>query len=497
MKLDRTQRARLGAAAAVLALIAGGTGYYFGNSGGGGGGTEAATGESREVLYYYDPMFPNQKFDKPGKSPFMDMELVPKYADEGAGGAGGAPGVTIDASAMQNLGLRVATARVGTLESRIEVTGTIDFNQRDVAIVQPRANGFVQRTYRRAPGDVVRAGAPIADLLIPDWGGAQAEFLAVRKLGKAPYTAAARQRLRLLGMSDGLISRVERSGRPHNFITISTPVGGVIQTIDVRPGMTVSAGQNLAQVTGLGTVWLNAAVPEARAGEVRLGQTATAEITGYPGERFSGRIVAILPTAQADSRTITVRIELLNRGGRLRPGMFAKVQLGETARTAILVPSEAVIRTGRRNLVMLAQDKGRYRPAEVQVGREAGGQTEILAGLAEGERVVASGQFLLDSEATLTGIEARPLGAGSIARAAPATTGVHRGVGRIERLSGTKVTISHKPITAVGWPAMTMEFRLSPPTIARGLKVGDPVTFSFEQRTDGPVVTKLSRTTGK
>lgn len=406
MTLDRTQRARLGAAAALLALTAAGTGYYFGHESGA-AQTTSASEEKRKILYWFDPMVPLERYDNPDTLSSMGMKTQPKYADEGGGGA---PGVTIDPSAMQNLGLRLATARIGTLESRVDVTGTIDFNQRDIAIVQSRASGFVQRTYRRAPGDVVRAGAPIADLLIPEWGGAQAEFLAVRKLGKASYTAAARQRLRLLGMSEGVIASVERSGRPRNVITISTPLGGAIQSIDVRPGMTVSAGQNLAQVTGLGTVWLNAAVPEARAGEIRLGQTATAELTGFPGERFSGRIIAILPTAQADSRTLTVRIELLNRGGRLRPGMFAKVQLGETARTAILVPSEAVIRTGRRNLVMLAEDKGRYRPAEVQVGRESGGQTEILAGLSAGERVVASGQFLLDSEATLTGIEARPIG---------------------------------------------------------------------------------------
>lgn len=408
MTLDRTMRARLGAAAAAIALIGGAAGYYIGNSGGTGGEatTAASTADGKEVLYYYDPMFPNQKFDKPGKSPFMDMELVPKYAGEGGGGE---PGVTIDPSAMQNLGLRTAVARIGTLESRVDAVGTIDFNQREVAIVQPRASGFVQRTYHRAPGDVIPAGAPIVDLLIPEWGGAQAEFLAVRKIGKPALTAAARQRLRLLGMPDGLISSVERSGRPNNTITITSPLGGAIQSIDVRPGMTVSTGQSLAQVTGLGTVWLNAAVPEARASEIRLGQSASAELTAFPGEHFSGRIIGILPTANADSRTLTVRIELRNNGGRLRPGMFANVRLGEVAQTAILVPTEAVIRTGQRTLVMLAEDKGRYRPAEVRAGRESGGQTEILAGLREGERVVASGQFLLDSEATLTGIQARPI----------------------------------------------------------------------------------------
>jgi Cu(I)/Ag(I) efflux system membrane fusion protein len=257
----------------------------------------------------------------------------------------------------------------------------------------------------------VRAGAPIADVQLPEWSGAQTEFLAVRRLGRPDLTAAARQRLKLLGMSDGVIASVERSGRTNGMITITSPLSGVIQTLDVRAGMTLTQGQTLAQVVGIGTVWLNAAVPEAQAGSVRVGQSASATLTAFPGQTFGGRIIAILPTAQADSRTITVRIELANRGGRLRPGMFAQVALGAAGNSVLLVPSEAVIRTGTRTIVMLAIGNGRYQPAEVRTGREGGGKTEILEGLAVGEKVVASGQFLLDSEASLTGIPARKLGA--------------------------------------------------------------------------------------
>lgn len=408
MTLDRNQALRWGGSLLAMALAAGGTGYWIGHSGETPAPMAASTAGGRQPLYYYDPMFPNQKFDKPGKSPFMDMQLVPKYADEG--GAAGPAGVAIDPAARQSLGIRVVAAKTGSLASTLDVTGTIDFNQRDVAIVQARSGGFVQRVYARAPGDVVRAGAPIADLLLPDWGGAQTEFLSVRRLGRPDLTAAARQRLKLMGMSDGLIAGVERSGRPNGVVTITTPISGVIQTLDARQGVTLATGQTLAQVNGLGTVWLNAAVPEARAGDVRIGQNAGATLTSFPGESFAGRVIAILPTAQTDSRTLTVRIELGNRGGRLRPGMFANVSLGGDAQPALLVPSEAVIRTGTRTLVMLATGDGRYHPAEVKAGRDAGGQTEILAGLAEGEKVVASGQFLLDSEASLTGIAVRPIG---------------------------------------------------------------------------------------
>ena len=362
MSMDATTATRWRAGLLAAVLIAGGGGYWLGQRGGDSTPPAATSADGRKILYYYDPMFPNQKFDKPGKSPFMDMELEPKYADEADGSAGSASGISIDPSAMQNLGIRVVEAKIGSLAATLSVTGSVDFNQRDVAIVQARSGGFVSRVYARAPGDVIRAGAPSADVQLPEWGGAQTEFLAVRRLGKPELTAAARQRMRLMGMSDGLISSVERSGRTNGTITITSPISGVIQTLDARSGMTLGQGQTLAQVTGIGTVWLNAAVPEAQAGAVRVGQSATATFTAFPGETFGGRIIAILPTAQADSRTLTVRIELANRGGRLRPGMFAQVALGGDARPALLVPSEAVIRTGTRSIVMLATGDGRYHP---------------------------------------------------------------------------------------------------------------------------------------
>ena len=407
MTIDSTTSARWRASLIAAVLIAGGTGYWLGRPGSDDAATAANSG--RKVLYYYDPMVPLEHYQDPAALSSMGMKTVPKYVDE-SGGSAEAPGVKIDPAAMQNLGIRVATAQFGTLAASISATGSIDFNQRDVAIVQARSGGFVARVYARAPGDIIAAGAPLADVQLPEWGGAQTEFLAVRRLGRPALTSAARQRLKLLGMSDGLISSVERSGRTNGTVTITSPIAGVIQTLDARAGMTLAQGQTLAQITGIDTVWLNAAVPESQASQVRVGQSASATLTAFPGESFGGRIIAILPTAQADSRTLTVRIALANRGRRLRPGMFAQVALGSDGGAALLVPSEAVIRTGTRAIVMLATGKGGYRPAEVRTGREGGGQTEILAGLAAGEKVVASGQFLLDSEASLTGLAARPLG---------------------------------------------------------------------------------------
>jgi Cu(I)/Ag(I) efflux system membrane fusion protein len=443
-----------------------------------------AASAGKKVLYWYDPMVPTQHFAKPGKSP-MGMDMVPRYADQ-TGAA--TDGVVIDPAALQSLGVRLASVERGDFAQSLDATGMLDFNQRDVAIVQARAAGFVERVYARAPGDVVRAGGPIADLLVPTWGGAQGEFLAVRATGDVRLEAAARQRLRLLGMSEGLIGQVARSGRTHGVITITTPVGGAIQTLDVRQGMSVNMGQTLAQVNGLASVWLNAAVPEAEGGQVRVGQTARAELAAFPGQAFAGRVTAILPTAQADSRTLTVRVELPNRDGRLRPGMFATVHVLGQASPALFVPSEAVIRTGRRTLVMLAGAGGRFQPVEIQPGREEGDRTEILAGLSEGDKVVASGQFLIDSEASLADFQVRPLAtAPSAAKAALAETR-----GRVEALSADQITISHEAVPSIGWPAMTMTFKLNPPTLAKGLKVGDRVAFGFEETPGGPVVRRLA-----
>ncbi len=404
--IDATTATRWRASILAAVLIAGGAGYWLGRPSSDQLGRSAESG--RKILYYYDPMVPQEHYQDPAALSSMGMKTVPKYADESAAGTA-SPGVTVDPAAAQNLGIRIAAAQIGNLASTVSATGSIDFNQRDVAIVQARSGGFVTRVYARAPGDVIAAGAPLADVQLPEWGGAQTEFLAVKRLGRPELTAAARQRLKLLGMSDGLIASVERSGRTNGTVTIASPIAGVIQTLDARAGMTLAQGQTLAQVNGIDTVWLNAALPETQAASVRVSQRATATLTAFPGETFGGRIIAILPTAQADSRTLTVRIALANRGRRLRPGMFAAVALGSNGGAALLVPSEAVIRTGTRTIVMLATGQGRYRPAEVRIGREGGGQTEILAGLSSGEKVVASGQFLLDSEASLSGIATRAL----------------------------------------------------------------------------------------
>ncbi|WP_137821596.1 efflux RND transporter periplasmic adaptor subunit [Pseudomonas sp. D(2018)] len=477
-----------------LVLLAGAAGgYWFAAQGRPAGvptvtvGHRGAPTADRQPLYWYDPMFPQQKFDSPGKSPFMDMQLVPRYADEMDDSAS----VHIEPGIQQNLAVRLATVTKGKLEQTLQVTGVLAFNAREVALVQARAGGFVERTYARAPGDVIAAGEPLADLLIPEWAAAQEEFLALRRSGDPALSAAARQRLHLIGMPAALIAQVERGGKARSVMTLTSPISGVIRELDVRIGMTLSAGQTLARINDLAHVWLEAAIPESQAGALQIGQTVEARLPALPGEVIHGALSSVLPESDPQSRTLRVRIELANPDGRLRPGMSAQVRLNQPSQTdLLLLPSEAVIRTGKRALVMLAEENGRFRPVEVQLGQESEGQVAVLEGLAAGQQVVASGQFLIDSEASLRGIEARSLGKPTMPMDRPA---LHEAEGSVVEVGAQGLTVSHGPFKTLGMPGMTMTFPLAQPELARGLKAGDRISLKVREGDSGLLIEQLEK----
>jgi len=367
---------------------------------------EVERDSERAVLYWYDPMVPQQHFDQPGKSPFMDMDLVPRYADDGAASANGSVGVSggvsIEARVAQNLGLREARVERIALASVIEASGVLGFNEREVAIEQVRSVGLVERVWPLAPGDVIAQGQPLVELRMPQWSAAQAEYLAVR--GDSALAAAARERLHMLGLSTAMIDELSASGRARQSFVLRSARAGVLTTLEVRSGMAVEAGQTVARIQGVDTLWLEVAVPESRAAAVHAGGDARVYLGAYPGGELSGRIIAVLPELAPDSRTLRVRIELPNPHGELRAGMSAQVHLAAQAgETALAVPTEAVIRTGKRALVIAVRESGVFAPVEVELGPEIENHTVITAGLDEGQRIVSSGQFLLDSEANLSG----------------------------------------------------------------------------------------------
>lgn len=449
-------------------------------------GTSAPTGTQAKVLYWYDPMYPQQKFDKPGKSPYMDMALVPKYADRD----GESAGVKIDPSITQNLGMRLAPVGKISLASQIDATGVIGFNERDLAVVQSRASGFVERVAPLAPGDVVKAGQPLVDVQVPEWLAAQHEFLTLQSVGEPALLAAARDRLRSLGMSDSVIHVLESTGQPQARFTITAPIDGVIQSLDVRNGMTLMTGQALVRINGLSTVWLEAAVPEALAAQVQLGARATAVVASVDVPVL-GKVASIVPVLNDASRSLRVRVEFPNAKGQLRPGQSAQVTIGNASKeSALAVPTEAVIRTGKRSLVMVATGGGQYAPVEVALGREIGDRTVIKSGLTEGQQVVVSGQFLLDSEASLKGITAQA----SATR--PAAVPLHEADARIVDLSDQEITLAHGPFKTLSMPGMTMPFALANHGLAQGFKKGDRVRVGVRETDNGLVVERLQKLEG-
>ncbi len=444
----------------------------------------------KRVLYWHDPMFPQQKFQKPSKSPFMDMMLVPVHAESGDEDGK----VSINPRVVQNLGIRTIRAEMGVLEQKLEVVGSVEYNERGVVVVQPRTNGFVERVHARAPLDAVRKGAPLIELLVPEWAAAQHEFLFLLK-SDAPanreLVAASRERLRLLGMSEADVALVERDRAPRARITIDSPIDGVIAELGVREGMTVMAGAMLYRLVDLATVWVNAEISEAQTAWVRPSDKVEVRVAAWPGQVFRGSVSALLPEVNTATRTLRARIELANPGARLKPGMFATLAFssGRGQKVAI-VPAEAVIQTGTRSVVILADGDGKFRPVDVEVGAEMDGKTEIRKGVKGGDTVVVSGQFLVDSEAslkgTLTRLQETPGATAEQSSSGRTTAGLHRGLGKVNEINAKtgEVNLSHDPMPSIKWLAMTMGFRVEDSKALAGLKKGDIVDFEMRGEPD-------------
>tara|TARA_B110000977_G_scaffold63923_1_gene86992 strand:+ start:1929 stop:3557 length:1629 start_codon:yes stop_codon:yes gene_type:complete len=454
-------------------------------------------GSGKAVKYWYDPMVPERRFDKPGKSPFMDMQLVPKYTNAGSDGEEG--GVAISSQTRQNLGIRLAQVESKRFGESFSAIGRIEPDQRRFYDVQTRIPGFVERLLVRAVGDSVSKGQKVAEIYAPELLAAQQEYLALRQLssvdGDGVLRDASRNRLKLLGMSRGEIAAITMSGKSRTRFGVYAPASGVLTELGVREGGQLMAGSSLIQIADLSQVWLIAEVPERDVARLKLGVAVDVQLQSFPGEVLKGKVDHLHPTLVDASRTLRVRIELPNKGNRLHPGMYANVEFSGEAREALSVPTESVIATGTRKVVIVKSETG-YRPVEVTTGQERDRYTEVLNGLAEGEEVVVSGQFLIDSEASLSGVltrlsqqdKAMDHDMGEMHDMAKHQDHVMpsekmiKGRGKVIDLNvKTKdVTLSHEPIEALGWPSMTMGFKVKDSKQLSQLKAGDEVEFDLK-----------------
>lgn len=480
--MNRHQLASLALFGAAL-LVAGGFygGRYTASTGSVAAAPSGVSSNERRVLYWHDPMVPAQRFDKPGKSPFMDMQLVPVHADEVS-----TAGVTVSPSVQQNLGLRTTTVKRVDAPSSFDAVGTVQFDERLSTVVQTRVAGYVEQLAVRAPMEQVRKGQALATVFAPDWLAPQNELLALERAGvSADLLAAARQRMRALSIPESLIRKSEETGTAQARFTLTAPESGVVAELGVREGAAVTPGATLFRIAGLAKVWAVAEVPEAQAVHLSQGQKVKAVLEADPTQTFEGELAELLPQVSASTRTLQARFEVDNKRGKLTPGMLLRLQVAGPSSSRLVVPAEAVIRTGTRTVVIVSKDSGSFEPRSVQLGADLGDTVEVAQGLAEGEQVVASGQFLIDSEASLRSVT------GNMAMPAPALPAVHVGQGKVENIAAEAITISHGPIATLKWPAMTMSFGKPAPTSFSDIHVGDTVRFEFQE--DGHSGYKLAK----
>jgi Cu(I)/Ag(I) efflux system membrane fusion protein len=372
----------------------------------------SAAADKRKPQYWYDPMHASEHFDKPGKSPFMDMQLVPKYADPGPtdiGGtppAGGAPpgSIAVDSRVVENLGVRVAKVEQGSFTRVVDTVGLVGVDEHRIEAIQVREPGWVERLDVRAVGDAVRRGQLLAGVYSPDLLATQQELMIARNSKDPTLIEAARQRLALFGLSGAQIARIEKSDQVERRVDYYAPFDGYVMDLGVRQGDAVQPGTTLFKLADLTSVWITAEVPETQSAWLKPGDLAEIEVPARPGERFAGHVDYLYPELTQATRTLKVRVVVKNPSKHLQPGMFAAAHFHGAAQQQVLtVPSEAVIKTGTRSVIIVADDVTHFRPVLVRVGAEQGGRSEILEGLNLGQSIVASGQFLIDSEANLRG----------------------------------------------------------------------------------------------
>jgi membrane fusion protein, copper/silver efflux system len=380
----------------------------------------AATPGTRHVLYWVDPMVPGYKSDKPGKSPFMDMELVPVYED--GSDAGGAPtnvpgysGIALSPERQQAIGVQIGKAEVRELAQTIRTVGRVTLDETLLYQIRPKFEGYIENLFVDYTGKSVRRGQPLLSIYSPELLATQQEYLlAVRarqRLGASPNPDlargaselydSARQRLLLWDIRPADIERLEKTGEPQKALTLHSPVDGFVITKNAVRGGRVMPSDTLFEIGGLSRVWVLADVYESEAPLVRLGQSARMVLSYLPGRTWTGKVTFIAPVLEEATRTEKVRIEFANADETLKPGMYADVVLERPLGRVLTVPESAVMTTGTRSLVFVAKEGGRFEPREVQAGARVGAYYEIRQGLEPGERVVTQANFLVDSESRL------------------------------------------------------------------------------------------------
>lgn len=494
-------------AAAAIAASGFWLGQQHGHAGNHAAADTAAAPEAggKKILYYRNPMGLPDTSPTPKKDS-MGMDYLPVYEGEDEGGNG----VKVSNARVQNMGVRVAPVQKRALDAVVRASGRIEVDERRLTTVTSKFEGYIERLYINATGQTVARGAPLFDAFSPELLAAQREYAvaaqALARVKDADETTqagmqrlaeSALARLRLWDVTDEEIARLAASGEARRTLTFRAPASGTVIERKATQGMRFMPGEVLFEIADLSNVWLIADVFEQDLGRVRVGSPARVRLEAYPGHVVEGRVTFIYPTLRAETRSAQVRIELPNPGGRLKPAMFAQVELpaGGGQDLQLVVPNAAVIDSGTRRVVIIDQGAGRFEPREVKTGTRGDEFTVVTEGLKEGESVVVAANFLLDAESNLRAALGGLTGGSN---ANPDKVPVsHEAVGRLDDVDakdGTMI-ITHEPVKSLNWPTMTMEFVPSNEAVAKSAQPGDAIRFEFVERKPGEwVVTKMEKT---
>jgi len=493
---------------AVALALAGGAyaGYRFALPKIDGTTPNAAVGNqkpAKKLLYYRNPMGLPDTSPTPKKDS-MGMEYIAVYEGEDDSETG----LKISAEKIQKIGVKAEPAKLQVLDKTVRASGRVEIDESRTYTVTAKFEGYIERLHVNTTGQPVGRGQPLFEVYSPELVSAQREYViaaqGVGKLNEAGGEAqsamkqladSSLQRLKNWDISEEQIKTLAQSGNAKRTLTFRAPVAGIVTEKKAVQGMRFMPGEMLYQIADTSSVWVQADVFEQDIAGVNVGQKAKIKINAYPGEVFQGRIAYVYPTLKAETRTVPVRIELANPKGRLKPAMFAEVEIPVAAATQVVtVPNSAVIDSGKRQVVIVQLGEGRFEPRVVRLGQRGGEFVQVLEGVKDGEMVVSSANFLIDAESNLkAALGGMQKADSSPAAAKPAVVG-HKAVGVLsafDAAAGT-VTISHEPVASLKWPAMKMDFVLANSGLVSGLKPGTAVEFEFVERQAGEwVVTSL------
>ena len=421
----------------------------------------STTSAEKKPLYWVAPMDANYKRDKPGKSP-MGMDLVPVYDDGGKGPDEGPGTIRISSDVINNLGVRTALVSYKSLHTEINTVGYVTYDEDKLVHIHPRVQGWIEKLYVKAVGDPVKKGQPLYEIYSPELVNAQEELLLALDRKNARLIIAAENRLAALQLPKSVISQLKKAKKVQQTITFYSPQNGVVENLKIREGFYVKPGSTLMSIGDLSEVWVEGEVFERQAGQVKTGTPVTMTLDYLPGKTWQGQVDYIYPTLDAKTRTVKIRLRFKNEDGEFKPNMFAQIAIHTTGdEQALLIPKEALIRTGNQDRVVLALGEGSFKSVAVRVGRYDSESVEILEGISEGEEIVSSAQFLLDSESSKSSDFKRMNHNGSQDEGSvPSSVWVSA---QIQSLMADHkmLTLTHDAIPEWDWPEMTTDFTAS------------------------------------